>query len=131
MTVFIDTSAIYALLSVDDENHARAQATWVKLANRPQDLMTSNYVLVETSALLGWRLGFQAVRDFETNFVPALEVRWVDLTIHRQAVAALLTAAERSLSLVDCVSFELMRQAGLNVAFAFDVHFSQQGFELL
>jgi predicted nucleic acid-binding protein len=35
------------------------------------------------------------------------------------------------LSLVDCASFESMRQAGLRQAFAFDVHFEERGFEVL
>jgi len=43
-------------------------------------------------------------------------------------MGALLTAAARDLSLVDCVSFAIMRERNLDTAFAFDRHFTQQGF---
>jgi predicted nucleic acid-binding protein len=51
--------------------------------------------------------------------------------LHDRAIAALLTAGARDLSLVDCVSFEVMRLLGLDTAFAFDAHFAQQGFRSL
>lgn len=42
MTVFIDTSAIYALLDADDANH-KAAANWLSGPGRDQDLLTHNY----------------------------------------------------------------------------------------
>jgi uncharacterized protein len=42
-----------------------------------------------------------------------------------------LAAARRNLSLVDCVSFELMRRLGIRRVFCFDPHFAEQGFELV
>lgn len=131
MALFVDTSALYAALSADDEQHAVARYHWTQLLSGDEELITSNYVLVETIALLGRRLGLQAVRVFQTQFVPALEVRWVDEDLHQRAVASLLIVGARDLSLVDCVSFELMRRLGLDVAFAFDAHFVQQGFRVL
>ncbi|MDP2661720.1 MAG: hypothetical protein Q8R28_13415 [Dehalococcoidia bacterium] len=68
------------------------------------------------------------MRDFQTQFVPLLRVHWVNESVHKLAVAALLTAGRRNLSLVDCVSFETMRRLGLDKAFAFDAHFAEQGF---
>jgi predicted nucleic acid-binding protein len=38
-------------------------------------------------------------------------------------------AGQRDLSLVDFVSFELMRREGIRTAFTFDRHFAEQGFE--
>jgi predicted nucleic acid-binding protein len=55
----------------------------------------------------------------------------VDEDLHQRAINALLAAGQRRLSLVDCTSFESMRQFGLRQAFAFDAHFAEQGFELL
>jgi predicted nucleic acid-binding protein len=43
-------------------------------------------------------------------------------------VAALLAARRRKLSLVDCASFTVMRQAGARLAFAFDRHFTEEAF---
>ncbi len=44
-------------------------------------------------------------------------------------MTALIAAGNRSLSLVDWTSFELMRDEGLNQAFAFDDVFNRQGFK--
>lgn len=129
MRVFVDTSALYAALNGEDEHHSQAGELWAALLGGPDVLLTSNYVLLETIALLGRRLGPAAARDFQTGFTPALQVVWVSEALHHRAVAALLTAGQRNLSLVDCVSFEIMRQLGIETAFAFDRHFVQQGFQ--
>jgi predicted nucleic acid-binding protein len=54
----------------------------------------------------------------------------VDLEMHRAGVSALLAASRRNLSLVDCVSFEVMRTLGIKVVFTFDPHFREQGFSI-
>jgi uncharacterized protein len=46
-------------------------------------------------------------------------------------VAAVLAAARKKLSLVDCVSFQIMRQQGVRASFCFDSHFGEQGFAVL
>jgi predicted nucleic acid-binding protein len=58
-------------------------------------------------------------------------VYWVDEATHSSAHHALLVAARRDLSLVDCVSFEVMRRLHLDHAFCFDAHFAKQGIRLL
>jgi uncharacterized protein len=131
VSVFVDTSALYALLDAADENHQAASAAWTLVSRRREHLVTSNYVLVETMALMGRRLGLQAVRDFQSDLAPVLHLIWVDETLHERAISALLTAGIRDLSLVDCVSFEVMRQLALDMAFAFDLHFVRQGFTCL
>ena len=131
MAVFVDTSALFAALDADDFNHQTAVETWRYLGKSGETPATSNYVLVETIALVSRRLGLPAVRDFQTRFVPLLRVHWVDGPIHEMAVAAMLTTGRRDLSLVDCVSFEVMRQAGLDMAFTFDAHFANRGFRCI
>lgn len=128
VTIFVDSSGLYAALDADDDRHRSSVDTWTRLLQSDEPLLTSNYVVLETTALIGRRIGPAGVRDFQTNFVPALDVIWVGEPLHQRAVAALLTAGQRNLSLVDCVSFELMRELGLDTAFAYDHHFDQQGF---
>jgi len=130
MNVFIDTSAFYALLDRDDDNHQRARTMWSEFLAREHHLVTSNYVLVETFALLQSRLGIDAVRGFHSDVVPVVAVEFVTPDLHRLGLAALLSASRRKLSLVDCVSFEVMRQSGIAVAFTFDSHFKGQGFRV-
>ena len=131
MRVFFDTSAFYALLDADDENFGRSARTWRAMMASDEHVVTTNYVLIETFALLQSRLGFEAVREFQENVVPVLQVEFVTPEMHRLGVAALLAAARRGLSLVDCVSFEVMRESGLKSAFTFDGHFRAYGFTAL
>jgi predicted nucleic acid-binding protein len=131
MTIFIDTSAFYATLDADDRQHEPAKQMWLTLVNEATDLVCSNYVIVETTALVQNRLGVEAVRTFQENVLSVVRVEWVDEPAHQAGVTALLTAGRRDLSLVDCVSFDLMRHLGIHRAFAFDKHFAEQGFELV
>jgi len=44
---------------------------------------------------------------------------------------AVLSANRKKLSLVDCVSFQVMRETGIRTAFCFDEHFREQGFDVI
>ncbi len=131
MRIFIDTSAFYALLDRDDESHPKAKKVWVDLLNGENTLVTSNYVLVETFALLQHRLGMEATRGFQSDILPLVNVEFVSPDIHRSSISALLSVSRRNLSLVDCVSFEMMRNLEIKAVFAFDPHFEEQGFDIL
>lgn len=131
MSVFVDTSAFLAVLAADDEYHTAAAAIWQRLIAADVLLVTNNYVLVETLALLQRRIGLNAVRAFHTKVMPSLSVRWIDEAIHDQAMTSVLSANRRTLSLVDCAAFQTMRQAGISRAFTFDQHFAEQGFDLV
>lgn len=131
MNIFIDTAAFLAILNANDQFHPAARQSWEEMIKADFVLFSSNYVLLETTALLQHRFGIEAVRLFESDILPVLEVHWVNELIHKQAMSALLVANRRALSLVDCTSFEIMRQFGMDKAFTFDPHFSEQGFELI
>ena len=131
MRVFIDTSAFYALLDRDDESHRKAKNSWADLLKNDDTLVTNNYVLVETFALIQHRLGMDAARGFQNDILPLVNIEFVVPELHRSGVSALLSASRRNLSLVDCVSFEMMRTLEIKMAFAFDPHFKEQGFNTL
>lgn len=128
MTIFVDTSAFYALLAEHDPSHPDAKDAWSSIQARRDTLITSSYVLLEAMSLIQRRLGMQAARDFHAALIPVLTVSWVDSQRHTRAMDAFLVAGRRDLSLVDCVSFDVMRAMGVDTAFAFDGHFTQQGF---
>ena len=131
MSLFVDTSALFALLDGDEPRHPDVVAAWQSVTGDERTLFTSNYVLVETFALVQRRLGLEAVHGFADAFMPLLQPMWVDEEIHTAALASLFTAAQRRLSLVDCTSFELMRRFGLTDVLALDADFARQGFNLL
>ena len=131
MSIFVDTAGILAVLDADDYFHVAADVSWQEILSSRVDLFTTNYVLVETFALVQHRLGLEAVKALQEGIVPVIDVAWVTEATHQAAVGTLLLASRRQLSLVDCVSFITMRQRGIKKAFTFDKHFGEQGFEMI
>lgn len=129
--ILVDTSALYAVLDRDDDEHPAASATWSRLLETDEPLLVTNYVIVETTALAQHRLGMDAVRVLCGDILPALDVHWISDADHRQAQNVLLAIDRRKLSLVDCCSFHVMRSRMIRTAFAFDPHFREQGFDVL
>src|SRR3990172_188470 len=127
MSVFIDTSALYAVMDANDVNHERALTSWEDILGKNEPLVSHNYVLVETLALLQYRLGVEAVAAFQDAIAPILTIELVAETEHLSGITTVITANRRKLSLVDCVSFIIMRKLGITTVFAFDQHFKQQG----
>ena len=128
--VFVDTSALLALVVGSDEAHEEAKEGFARLRAERATLVTSSYVLVETYALLQARIGIGAVRIFREAFAPLLDVLWVDETTRERALDDLLLRDTRKVSLVDASSFELMRANRVDRAFAFDAHFREEGYTL-
>jgi predicted nucleic acid-binding protein len=131
LNLFVDTSGLLAVLDADDLRHPEAEAAWRQILTSDDDLVSTNYVLVEPLALVQRRLGMEAVRAVEGDIVPVLEIEWLDAEIHHRAMQTLLTASRRRLSLVDGTSFEVMKKRGIARAFALDSHFAEHGFDLL
>jgi len=129
MDVFADTSALYAVLDRRDDFHEAAASAWTRLVESEADrLVTTSYVVVETTSLLQRRIGFEAARVFLEDMVPVLDVGLLGPAVHDDAVASFLESGSRSLSLVDCASFAWMRDIGTSTAFTFDAHFARAGF---
>ena len=131
MTCLVDTSAIYAVLDGDDDSHLPVFSQWLRLLDDRETMVATNYVLTESVALCQNRSGLAMVRDMLARVVPALHVQWIGEDLHALALASLLSANRRDLSLVDCTSFEAMRRLGIHRAFTLDDHFREQGFEVV
>jgi predicted nucleic acid-binding protein len=130
MIVFTDTSALFALIVRDDYMHIRAKANFDYFEKNDVHLLTSSYVILETIALLQRRVSMQAVSDFHIKIQPLLEIVWVDDEWHSRAMQSLLAQGNKNLSLVDCLSFEIMESKGITIAYTFDKHFIEKGFSV-
>jgi len=131
--VFVDTGAWIALALTRDPLHGRAAETWALLAGTGARLHTSVSILVETftfldrnttrTVALGWKDSLKAV--------PRLRV----LPCTSRGLAQAWKYFERhdfhKLSAVDALSFVLMAQRRIRVAFAFDGHFATAGFRIV
>ncbi len=62
------------------------------------EILTTNYVLVETAALIQRRLGIEATRAFAESIVPLLAIEWIDPEVHAGAVSTLPAANRRDLT---------------------------------
>lgn len=131
MRIFVDTSALLAVVDADDDFHVTARGEWASLLDQGAGLLSTNYVLLESTAFLRRRLGMEAVRLFVGDVVPAFEITWIASELHDLAVSSLIAANRRQLSLVDLTSFSVMRASHIDTAFTFDQHFAEQGFSVV
>jgi predicted nucleic acid-binding protein len=127
--IFLDTSAIYAWADTGDPNHRIAVRKLQTILQNGEDLLTHNYVLVESTALLQARLGHAAAARLAKDS-RAFVIEWVDEDLHAAAIVELERSKKRHVSLVDHVSFLVMRRRGVARAFAFDPDFASAGFRL-
>ena len=131
MNVFVDTSAFYAVISQSDINNEISIEEWNRLLDDESvTFYTSNYVAVEACALVRNRLGYNALRNFLDDLLPFATILWVDQILHASATEAMIAYGKNGPSLVDCSSFAIMRVNGITHAFAYDRHFTEQGFSL-
>jgi len=129
--VFIDTSAFYALMDRSDSYHEKARNLWSSLLDEESHFKTTNYIIIETLALIQSRLGFEAAHLYSSDIIRLIDILWVDEPRHNLAFELWLSLGRNKLSLVDCVSFITMRYYSLENVFGFDRHFDQQGFKML
>ncbi len=126
--VLVDTSALIVLLDADDRRHAEAVAT-LEAFRDSAELVTTSYIQVEALAVVRRRLGAGAMTDLLDSLLPLMRVIWVDPGTHASALAA--HRLTPGVSMVDRVSFAVMRNEGIPYAFAFDKDFELEGFALL
>jgi predicted nucleic acid-binding protein len=126
--IFLDTSAIYAMADRADPRHELAKERFRVLLEAGEEMLTHNYVLIESMALIQHRLGLAAALKLAHDS-RVFEIEWVGKTAHDEAVRG-LARSRRHVSIVDQVSFLVMRLRGVEVALAFDRDFVDEGFRL-
>lgn len=127
--IFLDTSAIYAWADASDPNHRAALDRLQGILNDGDELLTHNYVLVESVALLQARLGVSAATKLAHD-AGAFVIEWIDEELHAEGMRALERSRKRRVSFVDQISFLVMKRRHVTRAFAFDPDFESAGFQL-
>ena len=127
---FVDTSGFYALLDPTDSFHARARDCFRRSRAESWQLLTTNYVVHESWALIQSRLGWEAMDAWRDRLLAHCETVWVDEHLHALGEARCRQARERRLSLTDCISIEVMRQRSIRDFIGRDEHFEREGFRL-
>jgi predicted nucleic acid-binding protein len=122
--VLWDSSAVLALLDLDDANHARAAEIAGDLAASGRPSFITNYIEAEAHALLLRRLGRWLAREWLlTGGLPVARALPAE---EERAKEILARHADKDWSLCDAVSFAVAEAQGA-AAFTFDRHFLQWG----
>ena len=125
--MLLDTSGLLSLQYSSEPHHSQALLAY----KRAKGFLIHSYILSEYVALTNARrfprlssLAF--LSDITTS--PEVKVVWVNEALHLLAIDFLRARADKSYSLCDAVSFELMRQHKIVEALTTDRHFEQAGF---
>lgn len=127
--VFLDTGYLMALEDADDDNHAAAREHREGLRRMPV-LTTTSYVLDEAVTFFNVRGEHGKAVELGQTLLCSRSVRMVHIgeALLRRGLDLLGRRPDKRYSLTDCVSFVVMRERGLTVAYSFDRHFEQEGF---
>jgi len=129
--VFVDTGAWVALRYKRDQHHARARTLLQRLRAQHLGLITTEWVLAETVTLLKARGAVEHAivlgRALQAGQLGVL----LESTAERRASAWSLFERYRKLRVgwVDCASFAVMEELGLQHFFGFDEDFIRAGFK--
>ena len=115
---------------VCQRTYVRAKSIFQSFAESNVRLLSSLYILLETTALLQRRVGMAAVLDFQNKIMSLLDVVWVDTDWHEKALNRLFMLNRKKISLVDCLSFVIIEAWEIQTVFSFDEHFKENGFSL-
>lgn len=128
--VFVDALFVIALINQRDAYHAKAS----ELADLydEQPLLTTDVVLLEIGNALARNFKQQAIEIID-DFLSSSEVEIVRLNpqLFEQAYSLYKQYQDKEWGLIDCVSFVVMREAGISSALTFDQYFGQAGFQAL
>lgn len=131
--VFVDSGAWIALSDTRDKYHGQAVDQFHSLLEDRSGLITTNLVLAEVYTLIRRTGGYKPAMRFlrSTRESIHLEVIYSDRDLEDGAEEILRKYKDQDFSLVDAISFALMRERGIERAFAFDRHFIVAGFQLI
>lgn len=124
--VFIDSSAIVALVDQDDASHQDAVTAYHGLVSAEYRLFTTNYVIAETYDLLRTGVGHAVARQWLKD--NGLATYHADEQDERRARRMVLRArGAQGLTITDAISLIVMERFGVSDAFAVDPNFLSGG----
>ncbi len=128
--IFVDTSALFAAADRDDRHHEEAASAIRDAVRRGEELLTHSLVVVETVALLHRRLGHDVAKRFLDD-LDLFRIVWVDEALYRAGVERYARSGRTGPSLVDCVSFALIRRRKVRTILAFGHYFEDEDLDVV
>jgi predicted nucleic acid-binding protein len=130
-SVFVDTSGWIALLHVDDMDHSLAVRVMDEFKTRQSSLVTTDWVLAETGNGLARSMSRFVPFVKKLLSSPEAELVEVNSTSFHESLALYHKVLDKSWGIVDCASFIIMREKGIEDVLTSDRHFEQAGFHCL
>ena len=133
--VYVDTSALIALIWKRDRAHDRVAAHFRKLRAARDTLITCNLVIAETATRLRYDAGLRAALAFRDLLDHAaasgqFSVRHADADLDARAWALMERFDTRALSFADAAGAVTAKDAGAAAVFGLDADFAVLGFAL-
>lgn len=128
--ILIDTAFVVALINTRDEYHQQALAWSYKVEAAPT--IVTDAVLMEIAANLARGYKKEAITVIE-KLMASAQVRLIHVTpsLFDRGFALYKQHVDKTWSLVDCISFVVMRDENITEALTLDHHFEQAGFVAL
>lgn len=130
--VFVDTSGWANLFVATESFHKQAKQWFQRARQQNQEMVTTNYVVIELVALLNSPLRVARPQLFQyvdaVRTASYINLVHIDAAIDAAAWNLLKTREDKAWSLVDSTSFVVMQQLGIQKALTTDHHFEQAGF---
>ena len=121
--VLWDSSAVLALLDADDADHDTAARIAREIADEARPSFVTNYIEVETHALLLRKLGRSLALEWLLR--GGLPVVRVSPQEEQRAKEILERYSDKDWSLCDSISFAVIDSRNVDAAFSFDRQFFQ------
>ena len=132
--IFVDTAAWVAISLKNDRFHTAAVRAQKKLLRSKEGLLTSNFVVDETLAVLLYQAGYLPAIRFHNLLELMIEAGIVSVLhvteeVEEKAWQVFKTFnVDKEWSFTDCTSKVLMDATRTIEIFTFDHHFDQMGF---
>lgn len=130
---FLDTNGWIALLNSSDALHNEAQSEWTRRLEGGSSVVLTDWIIAETGnglARTSARVHFADAVALIRSSGRARLIPISDSLLH-QALTLYTQRQDKTWGLVDCASFLVMRELGVEEAFTNDRHFGQAGFRTL
>lgn len=129
--IFVDTSAFVALVDSDDIFYQKASEWWK--TSKSSCLVTTNFVVAETLGWLRYKRGKKIAVKVGENLLFSDDLKTIRAERQDENKAwKLFNKVEgRGISMIDCISFAVMKRLKIKQVFAFDQDFADVGFNVL
>lgn len=132
-SLFLDTSYAIAISVIDDQHNLKALELAQKIEAEKIPLITTQAILLE----IGNSLSKKSLRNGAISLLDSIrhderiEIVSLTQTLYDKSFELFRNRDDKEWGLVDCVSFVVMRERGIDDSLTADDHFVQAGFRAL